>query len=192
MIAPHFHLVQFLSSHFNGTRLGSPYIQRIYQRLINITLDALLSTRCHPLAREAHFHIVLLGLRILRYGSNLDAPLLWRFKDRLLSAALAWFSSPPNWSYGGNRLQIKAETHLLKDVQMMLERTANIGQSPHGSRKSLLPKQELLNLLLGHEQTRLLVWLFPLDYEKKTHFYSHHSRTPSDVSNQWFLHYDIH
>jgi phosphatidylinositol 4-kinase len=182
LIAPHFYLAQFLSSHFNGTRLGSPYIQRIYQRLINITLDALTETKSHPLARETHFHLILLGLRILRYSSNLDPPLLWRFKDRVLSSALAWFSNPPNWSYGGNRLQVKAETHLLADVQLALERTAHIGLEAHGARKSLEPKQDLLTLLLGNEQTRLLVWLFPLDYEKKHHFTtSHHSRAPSDV-----------
>jgi phosphatidylinositol 4-kinase len=95
LIAPHLRLVQFLSSHFSATRLGTPHVQRVYQRLINITLEALLDTKSHPLAREAHFHIILLGLRILRFSTNLDPPLLWRFKDRLLSAALVWFSTSP-------------------------------------------------------------------------------------------------
>jgi phosphatidylinositol 4-kinase A len=94
LIAPHLRLVQFLSSHFNATRLGSPYVQKVYQRLINITLTALERTQAHPLAREAHFHIILLGLRILRYSGDLDRAVLWRFKDRLLSAALAWFAFP--------------------------------------------------------------------------------------------------
>lgn len=95
LLAPHLRLVQFLSSHYNATRLSSPYIQRIYQRLINITLTALIDVRSHPLAREVHFHIILLGLKVIRFSTDLDTELLWRFKDRLLSAAVAWFATTP-------------------------------------------------------------------------------------------------
>lgn len=95
MIAPHFRLVQFLSSHFNATRLGSRQIQRVYYRLMHVTLDAMGHTMEHPLARETHFHIVLLGLRILQFGTDMDMAAQWRLKDRILSAALAWFSIAP-------------------------------------------------------------------------------------------------
>jgi phosphatidylinositol 4-kinase len=95
MIAPHLRLAYFLSSHFNATRLGSPSIQRVYYRLINITLDTLMESKAHPLGREAHFQIILLGLRILRFSTGLDSSILWRFKDRILSAGLAWFASAP-------------------------------------------------------------------------------------------------
>jgi phosphatidylinositol 4-kinase len=150
---------------------------------MGITLDALSVKQCHALTREAHFHIILLALRILRYSSNLDAHLLWRFKDRILSAALAWFSFAPQWSFGGNRLQIKAETHLLGDLQTALEKVAHIGSESFGSRRSLKPKQDLLSMLLASEQTRLMVWLFPLDYERKHHFTSsHHSKPPTDFA----------
>ncbi|TID27681.1 phosphatidylinositol 4-kinase-like protein STT4 [Venturia nashicola] len=178
MIAPHLRVAQFLSSHFNATRLGSPYIQRIYYRLITITLDALRESHCHPLAREAHFHIVLLGLRILRFSTGLSAHVMWRFKDRLLSAALSWFASPPRWSFGGNRLQVKAETHLLEDIRLALEKVQNVGLETVGSRKSLQPKVDLLQLLLGKEHIRLTVWLFPLDHEKKHRFTSGHNAKP--------------
>ena len=94
LIAPHLRLVQFLSSHFNATKLSSPHVQKVYQRLINVTLNALPDTKAHPLAREAHFHIVLLGLRILKSSVDMDKAVLWRFKDRVLSAALAWFAFP--------------------------------------------------------------------------------------------------
>lgn len=97
LLAPHLRLLHFLSSHFSATRLGCADIQKVYQRLINITLDALAKTRCHPLARECHFHVILLGLRILRASTDLDRSLLWRFKDRLLTAALAWFAFPPRY-----------------------------------------------------------------------------------------------
>jgi phosphatidylinositol 4-kinase len=88
------------------------------------------------------------------------------------------------WSYGGNRIQIKAETHLLQDVHLALGKVESIGLATIGPRKPLQAKAELLSLLLANEQTRLLVWLFPLDYEKKHHFtLGHNNKPPSEVSN---------
>lgn len=181
LIAPHFRLVQFLSSHFNATRLGSRQVQRVYYRLMHITLDAMNYTVDHPLARETHFHIVLLGIRVLQYGTDMDEPARWRLKDRIISAALAWFTRAPQWSYGGNRLQIKAETHLLHDVHESLKRMESLGTQTTSPLTSLQSKQDLLSLLLTDEQTRLMVWLFPLDYHTKHHFLrgSHHG--PSDA-----------
>jgi phosphatidylinositol 4-kinase A len=87
------------------------------------------------------------------------------------------------WSFGGNRLQMKAETHVLSDIQSYLQGVTNIGLGSGSALKSLKGKQELLSLLLANEQTRLMVWLFPLTYEKKHHFTSgQHSRTLADVS----------
>jgi phosphatidylinositol 4-kinase len=67
----------------------------MYNRLMHVTLDAL-STGCpQPLAREAYFHIVLLGLRIVRHCTTLPNAIKWRLKDRTLSAGLAWFAKAP-------------------------------------------------------------------------------------------------
>lgn len=184
MIAPHFRLVQFLSSHFNATRLGSRQLQRVYYRLMHLTLDAIAAGDCmdHPLARETHFHIVLLGLRILQFGTDMDVADHWRLKDRILSAALQWFSVAPRWSFGGNRLQIKAETHLLTDVQDALKKIEDIGIRPASSLPFLEQKQNLLSLLLNNEQTRLMVWLFPLDYHNKHHFASGMHHGPAETA----------
>ncbi|KAJ9668769.1 phosphatidylinositol-4- kinase [Coniosporium apollinis] len=181
MIAPHFRLLQFFSSHFNATRLGSPHIEKIYNRLMQVTLEAMPYTSNHPLAREVHFHIVLLGLRVLRFSTDLSAAMQWRLKDRILSAALVWFSRQPKWSFGGNRLQVKAETHILADIQAALQDVAAIGIKPNATLKSLQTKQDLLLMLLANEQSRLMVWLFPLDYEKKHYFTSgQHSKEPAE------------
>ena len=97
------------------------------------------------------------------------------------------------WSFGGNRLQIKAETHLLADIQLALEKISHIGFDTHSSRKSLNSKQDLLSLLVANEQTRLMVWLFPLDYDKKHHFTSsQHSRPPTDVCSLTLAQSDYH
>ena len=150
-----------------------------------------------PLAREAYFHIILLGLRIAHHCTTLSSTIRWRLTDRILTAALAWFAKAPQyvpikpllvrtdilrWSFGGNRLQIKAETHILADVQAQLQVIGKVTTSADiGSR--LKAKHDLLSLLIANEQTRLMVWLFPLDYGKKHHFTSgSHKNTLPDVS----------
>jgi phosphatidylinositol 4-kinase A len=86
------------------------------------------------------------------------------------------------WSYGGNRLQIKAEYFLLGDLQAALEKVAHIGRDTAGSRKSLQAKQDLLSILLASEQTRLIVWLYPLDSDKRTAEHAvNYPKLPADV-----------
>jgi phosphatidylinositol 4-kinase len=97
LIAPHFRLLQFLSSHFVASRLGKSDFERVYVRLIHITLDAMSVGCSQPLAREAYFHIILLGLKIVRFSTTLSSPIKWRFMDRLLTAALAWFAHAPQY-----------------------------------------------------------------------------------------------
>ena len=97
LIAPHLRVLQFLISHFNATRLGNPHTQRIFHRLIIITLECLKDSASHPLAREIHFRIILFGLDILKFCTVLDQAARWRLKDAILSAALTWFSYPPRY-----------------------------------------------------------------------------------------------
>jgi phosphatidylinositol 4-kinase len=79
-------------------------------------------------------------------------------------------------------LQIKAETHVLADVQAQLDVIGKVTAAADIGSK-LKAKQDLLSLLVSNEQTRLMVWLFPLDYGKKHHFTSgRHNNTLPDVS----------
>jgi phosphatidylinositol 4-kinase len=71
---------------------------------------------------------------------------------------------------------------VLADIQASLQSVANFGAPAGPALKSLQSKQELLSALLANEQTRLMVWLFPLTYEKKHHFTSgQHSKGLVDV-----------
>lgn len=123
-----------------------------------------------PLAREAYFHVILLALRIVRHSTTIASAAKWRLMDRLLTAALAWFAHAPQWSFGGNRLQIKAETQVLSDVQIHLEAIGKIATVADSASRQVKAKQDLLSVLISNEQTRLTVWLFPLDNGKKHHF----------------------
>ena len=87
------------------------------------------------------------------------------------------------WSFGGNRLQIKAEVQLLADVEAALRAASGLFATAIGNLQSLSMKQDLLQLLLEDEQTRLVVWLYPLDHERRRVFSSgHNGKVPSDVS----------
>lgn len=66
------------------------------------------------------------------------------------------------WSFGGNRLQVKAEVQLLADVALACQSVATTG-SKLPSLRPLNMKQDLLQILLSSEQSRLLVWLYPLE-----------------------------
>ena len=181
-IAPHLRILQFLSSHFNAGRLGSPNTQRIFHKLIITTLVGLKTSAGHPLAREFHFQVIAFGLNILRHGTSIDQAARWRLKDMILSAALSWFSHPPRWSFGGNRLQIKAEVRLMADVGSALRVVSSLFTKGMAKLQSLATKQDLLLMLIEDEHMRLIVWLYPLDHEKRHTFSSGHSgKVPSDA-----------
>lgn len=87
------------------------------------------------------------------------------------------------WSFGGNRLQIKAEIRVMADVDAALRAISYIGFKAEGDLQPLKAKQELLHTLLENEQIRLLVWLYPLDHGVRHILPSRHlGRTPQEVS----------
>ncbi|CAL5867762.1 uncharacterized protein PFLUO_LOCUS1982 [Penicillium psychrofluorescens] len=166
-LSPHLRVLQFFESHFSAIRLGNLLDQQLAIRLVTSTAAGLLKSKGHPLAREVHFRFVLFGLRILRHLTPRNSGAAWKLKDQILSAALGWFKHPPRWSFGGNRLQIKSEDKILGDVLTLLRGVANIAVNGRGSYKSLQAKQELVQIFIENERSRLRVWLFPLEPEKK-------------------------
>ena len=167
LISPHLRVLQFLISHFKASRLGSPHLRRSVHRLISITLTGLCASAGHPLLREFHFEVILFGLQMLKLSDDLGKAAKWRLKDRIISAALDWFSHPPRWTYGGNRLQVKAECDLITDLENALQFVSDIGASQTEALPKLSTKQDLLRRLLEHEKARLQVWLFPLTHDSR-------------------------
>ncbi|KAI9745542.1 MAG: phosphatidylinositol-4- kinase [Claussenomyces sp. TS43310] len=155
LLAPHSRLLQFLGSHFNATRLGSPNTQKVFLRLVNCTLDGLSHSTGHPLARGVRLQLILFSLKVLRYSTSLSSAAQWRMKDKILMAALSWFTFAPRWSFGGNQLQLKAESQLISDVLTGLRSVA------YSNRSALNAREELLTVLLESEQARIGVWLSP-------------------------------
>lgn len=165
LLSPHTRLLQFIGSHFNATRLGSPDTQTVFVRLLDVTLEELKKATPHPMARELRLQIVLFGLKVLRTCTTIGPVSQWRLKDKLLSAALSWFCSSPKWSFGSNMLQIKTEIRLITDVISAVKAVGYIGAHSVGTFRSLQAlqsKELLLLLLLENEQSRLTVWVYPL------------------------------
>ena len=162
-ISPHLRVLQFFQSHFNAIRLGSANTQRTFIRMMDRTLRGFMHiVKGHPLLREMQFHVVLFALRLLRFGTCFSKLSLWRFKDQAISVGLRWFAQPPCWSFGGNRLQMKAEIRLMQDVIELLRSVGSIGSSTSANRKDTTEKQMLLMTLLENEIYRLNVWLQPM------------------------------
>ncbi|KAL4761682.1 1-phosphatidylinositol 4-kinase STT4 [Aspergillus foveolatus] len=167
ILAPHLQIIQLFESHFNAVRLGNAQTQHLFSRFIDRTTVGLLHASNHPLAREMHFRIIHFCLRALRHCTSIDNVTLWRHKHQTLSAALNWFKHPPRWSFGGNRLQLKAEDKILSDVVTALTKVSDVGCNTRWPYTSLQAKQDLLQVLLENERTRLRVWLYPLEPDRK-------------------------
>ncbi|OTB08673.1 hypothetical protein M426DRAFT_316686 [Hypoxylon sp. CI-4A] len=178
LLAPHTRLMQFFSSHFNATRLGSPDTHRIFLRMLDLTLDALKNSVSHPMARELRLKIILFSLRVLGTSTAVRTTTQWRLKDKILSAGLSWFKFAPKWSFGSNLLQLKTEVRLIGDVMGALKAVSHLAAQPVGSFKVLAQKEALLQVLLENELMRLNVWVHPVnDGHQRQHILPHHNKT---------------
>ena len=96
----------------------------MYNRLIHITLDGMGAGCPQPLAREAYFHVILLGLRVLRHCTTLPDTIAWRLKDRILTAGLAWFAKAPEYVQ-----HVNATKPVLTDLKVVFRRKSPSDQS---------------------------------------------------------------
>ncbi|KAJ4272179.1 phosphatidylinositol-4- kinase [Fusarium torreyae] len=182
ILSPHTRLLQFFASHYNATRHGSPEIQKVFLRMLDLTLEAMKESATHPMAREIRFQIVLFGLRVLRSSTTLKPAAQWRLKERILTAGLSWFKSSPKWSFGSNLLQMKTEIRLISDILAALQTVSFIGAQTVGNVKSLQAKEQLLDLLLRHEQSRLIVWVNPLNSAANQALAQTANKTPTEAA----------
>jgi phosphatidylinositol 4-kinase len=177
LLSPHLRILQLLSSNFQANRHGNPHVQKIFLRIAMVGLKGLKKASGHPLAREVWFQMVLLGLQVLRYSTGLTQKQQLQVKDLILSGALSWFKFPPRWSFGSNRLQVKAEAHLLQDVATYIQAVSHIGRTS----KMMQLRVDLLLLLLENEGYRLATWLYPLEHSRRHHLVpTYAARPPTD------------
>ncbi|KAK7206285.1 hypothetical protein BZA70DRAFT_256117 [Myxozyma melibiosi] len=159
--APHLYVVEMLASHFQSSKFQSLHLFEIFERSLRIALLNMAHGSYHPLVRQNRFNIILFSLKLLEGYSSLSSQRSTFFKNLVLTAALTWFSKPPGYPFGGNRLQLKSEFRLLLDVYQRVK-TLRV----NGPEKALFldVKKELLLQFLSHEVYGMSIWLDPLGF----------------------------
>lgn len=180
-IGPHLRLLHFFSSHYNAHHASNIHVRRLFGRIAMTTLQSNKYLSSHPLTREYRFSLLLFGLDILNHDRAFDAAGRWRLRDSILTTGLSWFAAKPCYSFGNSQLQIKAEYKILSNVSAMM-RVTEVKHRDLVPYRALMPKQELLLLLVENEQTRLHNWLAPLGSGAAGHHLLHHGgRKVSDT-----------
>lgn len=180
VISPIVRLYQFITSHFYATRFSSPFIGKVYLRSTQIGNYTRALAKTEPIARELHFRFVLSVLRTSAGLIPAGEDMVWMTRDMILTHAFKWFARPSRWSFGGNKLQLKADIKVLAEVAGTVETMISSCPPATSSRRALLPRFELLSALVQDEIHRLAVWLSPLESGMFHGLHGHHDTKISE------------
>ncbi|KAN0064997.1 Phosphatidylinositol 4-kinase stt4 [Thecaphora frezii] len=180
LFMPHLTLIRLVSSRFQALRYRGPAMVLALTRLILRSGEAVDRMSTHPLSREVRFALVAFGFEVLR-GSRSEGLVEHQLRDALYRIALAWFAVAPQWSFGSNRLQLRADMQLMSELvdHFRIDRVRadrHLTSFPAALSSVRLPggrpvaeaaqafeqRRTLLLLLLENEQTHLSVWANPL------------------------------
>lgn len=180
LFTPHLTIVQLISSRFEAFRYRDPSMVLAIVRLIQRSAAATDFMSTHPLSREVRLALVLFGLKVVQ-TSRLDGLLEFQVRQSLYRVAFAWFTVPPQWSFGSNRLQVASEMQLM--VQLLSALKVDRFRSQYvitsfppsmeavrlpghmgvaGAAAQVSQRKALLQLLVEDELARLSVWSNPL------------------------------
>ncbi|BGO97504.1 Phosphatidylinositol 4-kinase STT4 [Rhodotorula toruloides] len=180
LFSPMLAMLDFLQSRYQAYRYRNADLVYATLRLLLRTLEAHENWSRHPLSRELRLTLLSFGFTLIG-GSRLDSIAEYNLRAKLFDAAFAWFEVRPTWSFGNNRIQIKADLqaidNLLQAVQADSPNYDVVSSSFEDSRLApVLPdrasassakeaqrlRQQLLKALLSDEAERLRLWLNPL------------------------------
>lgn len=178
-------VVSFLYSAFHSSVYDSRHALKVFLRAISTGLVGMAShATLHPLARTLRFEFIKLALDVYDAHARLSARVCETLKGQIFDAALSWFAQRFHWPYGGNRLQLRADQHVLRDVAV------RISQLPSGdaSINFSAQKQHLVLLFLNDELTKLAVWADPLQTSSSHHpqfKFKHHTGGVDLINDAW-------
>lgn len=201
LFSPHLTLIHLISSRYQAFRYRDPTMVLALVRLIQRSGAATSLISSHPLAREARFSLIVFGFRLIQ-GSRLDGLVEFQLRDALYRMAFAWFAGRPEWSFGSNRLQVRAEMQLFSELLDVLRAdqlraSFVITSFPPAIASVRLPGQlsvseairtfsdrrTLLQLLVESELSRFAVWANPLaDASRGADFNGELSKTMTEAS----------
>lgn len=73
----------------------------------------------------------------------------------------------------------------MADVITALQSSTQVGRKTEINLQNLEVREELLRILLENEQMRLVVWLYPLDHERRHIFSSQSGKNLQEVRPSW-------
>ncbi len=180
-LEPHAIVLGFIASRFQGFRYRDRDLVMACVRVALRSTAAYKQWCTHPLARELRTRLVAFGFCVVQ-ASRLESGVEFNLRQGLYKATLAWFALRAGWSYGSNRVQLRADLQALEELHATVrsDQPSNaFALSPAGS--GLLPgrlavgiaanehaaRQKLVLALLENEADRLRLWLNPLSDPNK-------------------------
>lgn len=162
-ITPHTAWLEFLASRFDAFKNSKPELIDILGRILMISFKHCKEMTTNPLAREARFQLLLLGLKMLRRNS-MDPIFETIFRSGLYACSFAWFATPPRWSSSGNKqlcidefkMMVKFKQALDADSETLNMKLMTITRSSTNNSSSGFPSSvsetSSLNHLKGQEK----------------------------------------
>ncbi|GAA5895284.1 hypothetical protein JCM5296_002030 [Sporobolomyces johnsonii] len=185
LFAPMAGLLEFLSSRFQAFRYRSSDLVLASVRLVMRCLDACGKWTHHALSRELRFRFLSFGFCILQ-GSEIESVAEHNLRTKLYAATLDWFAVRPTWSFGTNRIQLKADLQAIEELASVIQADApsfafTVSSAALEGGSTVLPhrltfarakeehkvRQQLLKVLLDDEADRLRLWLNPMQDSKR-------------------------
>ncbi len=180
LFTPHLTLLRLIASRFSAFHYRDPAMVLAMVRLLQHSAEAVDQMSTHPLSREVRFTLVNFGLRLVQ-SSRLDGLVEYQLRTGIYKIAFAWFAKRAQWSFGSNRLQVRAEMQLLSDTLRALQddafravsvitsfpsdlayvrlpRSVTISEAA----RTIADQRMLLCLLIESELHRFSIWSNPL------------------------------
>lgn len=165
---PHLLLLEMLTSHFRSNFISSASLIAVYLRAVLGSIR--LSRQCskHVLSREFRFGFYVFATEICT-ASNLPHEKFHHMSNEGLNWILRWFSLPPLWTFGGNRMHLKSVHYAMTSVLKILKNAepSMINGYVDQAKFQSSGKETLLRLLIADEIMRVETWLNPQDFSKR-------------------------
>lgn len=167
LFQPHSQIIKLLSSNFEATMNESDHLLKTFTRFVKVGLSKIVHGSLQPFSRLIRFELVRFSFDVLAYHTKLGSRSCERLTRLIFDSALSWFKSRPSYPFGGNRLKIKADFKLLKEVAEITSHTNTFDN------RELEDKKTLLLLFMDNEISKIGVWLNPITPEEsKVKYYS--------------------
>lgn len=182
--APHLSLIRFLSSTFQASLYESRHLLKIFTRIAKVGLEGLKHASLSPLARTVRFELIRFALDVADVHLRFSAKIKDGLKDLIITSALTWFDQASHWPFGGNRLKLRSDVVLLKEVFDRIDKWT-LPPSSYNVTHRVAEKRSLLLLFLNDELTKMSAWLDPLQKELNKRLSNLKAISPADVGYAW-------